>query len=90
MGEPCSVKVELTRKKNLGLSLQSAEGRAVDDPISVCLKRRSIVIRFAPFEALIVKAAVETVLSQWPHNKRAATPFESMNAVSLLSRAFNA
>ena len=52
------------RTEDLGLGLESAEGRTVDDSISICLKRRTIVIRFASLEAFSIKAPVETVLRQ--------------------------
>jgi hypothetical protein len=69
MSQPGPVKVEFTRKKNLGLGLQPAKSRAVNDAVPVSLKSRSILVRFAPIEAFHIELVVKAIFFQLPHHR---------------------
>jgi hypothetical protein len=69
MSQPGAVKVEFTRKKNLGLGLQPAKSRAVNDSVSVSLKSRSILVWFAPSEAFCIELVVKSIFGWVSHQR---------------------
>src|SRR5690625_2032157 len=64
MGQPRSVKIEFSRKKNLRLVLQAPKSSRVKDPIAIDLKRGPIITCPHFLKMLKIKGAVKSILHE--------------------------
>jgi hypothetical protein len=67
--EPGTVKIEFAREKDLGLGLEPAKRRAINDSVPVGLKRRTIVVRLSWSHRLEIEPVVELIFYQAPHSQ---------------------
>jgi hypothetical protein len=63
VGQAGAVEIVLARHEDLGLALQAAKGRAVDDPVAIHLKRAAVLTcgRDSSVEIFEVEGVVKTV-----------------------------